>query len=185
MPSIARSRAGRVASLLLSASVFAALAAGTTGCPKRPPKTTPTPEETATPAPTPTPVDDDTLLREGGGTPPGGDMACGDAAVYFELDSSALGADSGEVLKQIVSCLGANAGWRVSVEGHADERGETRYNIALADRRARTVADYLKNAGVDAKRVSAVSYGEEKPADPGHDESAWSKNRRVEFRILK
>jgi peptidoglycan-associated lipoprotein len=112
-------------------------------------------------------------------------LGCGDTPVYFELDSSSLTADSTAVVKGVVSCLTSNAAWKVTVEGHADERGGTQYNIALGERRARAVADYLKNAAIDKSRVSTVSFGEEKPADPSHNEAAWAKNRRVEFRILK
>jgi peptidoglycan-associated lipoprotein len=67
------------------------------------------------------------------------------------------------------------------VEGHADERGTNEYNLALGERRAKTVQDYLANLGVKAGRLNLISYGEEKPAVDGHDESAFSKNRRVEF----
>ena len=172
---------------MVFSSLALAMAAGTTGCPKKP-KTTPTPEETpATPTPQPTATQslDDAMRNGVDDTTADLTSACGDSAVYFELDSSALTADSTTVVKQVVSCLSSNAGWKVTVEGHADERGGTQYNLALGERRARTVADYLKNAGVEGSRVSTVSFGEEKPADTGHNEASWAKNRRVEFRITK
>ena len=67
------------------------------------------------------------------------------------------------------------------IEGHCDERGTNEYNMALGDRRARSARDFLVNLGVDASRISTVSYGEEKPADPGKTEEAWAKNRRAQF----
>lgn len=180
-----KSPARRVLGLVVFVSCALAMAAGTSGCPKKPPKATPTPEETATPTPAPTASLDD-VMRDGvPDKPDEATLGCGDTPVYFELDSSALAAESTAVVKAVVSCLVSNKGWKVTVEGHADERGGTQYNLALGERRARTVADYLKNAGVEGNRVSTVSFGEEKPADAGHTEAAWSKNRRVEFRIAK
>ena len=181
--SVRKSSSRRAFGLLLFVSAALALAAGTTGCPKKP-KATPTPEPSPTATATP---DLDTVMREGVPTPEGEGVTvgCGDTPVYFELDSSALTEESTAVVKGVVSCLTANTGWKVTVEGHADERGGTQYNLALGERRARGVADYLKNAGVESGRVSTVSFGEEKPADPGHDEAAWAMNRRVEFRIQK
>lgn len=68
---------------------------------------------------------------------------------------------------------------RIIIEGHTDERGTPEYNIALGERRARSVARYMQNLGVDVNQLSIVSYGEEKPVDPGHAESSWQKNRRA------
>jgi peptidoglycan-associated lipoprotein len=73
---------------------------------------------------------------------------------------------------------------RIRVEGHADERGETEYNLALGDKRARSVKKYLEDLGVTSDRMEVVSYGEEKPAVVGSNEEAWSKNRRAEFVIV-
>lgn len=67
------------------------------------------------------------------------------------------------------------------IEGHCDERGTNEYNMALGDRRARSARDFLVNLGVDASRISTVSYGEEKPASLGKTEEAWAKNRRAQF----
>ena len=75
--------------------------------------------------------------------------------------------------------LRSNPDARVVIEGHTDERGTPEYNIALGERRARSVARYMQNLGVDINQMSVVSYGEEKPVDPGHNESAWSQNRRA------
>ena len=68
---------------------------------------------------------------------------------------------------------------RIIIEGHTDERGTPEYNIALGERRARAVARYMQNLGVDVNQLSIVSYGEEKPVDPGHTENSWQKNRRA------
>jgi len=105
------------------------------------------------------------------------------ATVYFGFDSSELGDDARAVLKRNADWLNANARWNVVVQGHCDERGTIEYNIALGDRRARTVRDYLGSLGVAANRVRVVSYGEERPADPGHGEASWARNRRAEFVI--
>ena len=69
----------------------------------------------------------------------------------------------------------------IVIEGHCDERGTREYNLALGERRAQAVQSYLTSAGVRASQIDTVSYGEERPEDPGHDESAWSKNRRAEM----
>lgn len=180
-----KSPARRALGLVVFVSAALAIAGGTSGCPKKPPKATPTPEETATPTATPTP-DLDAAMRDGVPTPTDSvTLGCGDTPVYFELDSSAMSAESTAVVKGVVSCLTGNPSWKVTVEGHADERGGTQYNLALGERRARSVAEYLRNAGIDKARVSSVSFGEEKPADAGHTDAAWAKNRRAEFRIAK
>jgi peptidoglycan-associated lipoprotein len=73
----------------------------------------------------------------------------------------------------------------VVAEGHCDERGAAEYNLALGDRRARAAVDYLVSIGIPPNRFSVVSYGAELPADPSHNESAWSKNRRVYLRVAR
>src|SRR5947207_1296549 len=74
--------------------------------------------------------------------------------------------------------LKAHPQYSLLIEGHSDERGTEQYNLALGDRRANTAKEYLATLGVDSSRMRTVSYGEERPFDPGHDESAWAKNRR-------
>ena len=71
--------------------------------------------------------------------------------------------------------------WQVTIEGHCDERGTAEYNLALGERRATAARTYLLSLGVSADRIKIVSYGKEFPFDPGHDEAAWSKNRRAHF----
>ena len=73
----------------------------------------------------------------------------------------------------------ASSGKRVVIEGHCDERGTREYNLALGERRANTVRRYLMSRGVSSSQIEVVSYGEERPADYGHNESAWSRNRRA------
>lgn len=99
--------------------------------------------------------------------------------VYFNYNSDQIQDQYVGVLQANAKYLRSNPDARVVVEGHTDERGTPEYNIALGERRARSVARYLQNLGVDVNQISVVSYGEEKPVDPGHDESAWSKNRRA------
>ena len=73
--------------------------------------------------------------------------------------------------------------WRVTIEGHADERGTSEYNLALGERRAAAVRSYLVSLGIGGDRLTTLSYGEEFPFDAGHNESAWAKNRRAYFQI--
>jgi peptidoglycan-associated lipoprotein len=84
------------------------------------------------------------------------------------------------VLNQQAQFLQANPSARVAIAGHTDERGSREYNLALGERRAKAAQAYLATSGVSASRMEAISYGEDQPADPGHDESAWAKNRRAE-----
>ncbi|HYS43726.1 MAG TPA: OmpA family protein, partial [Geobacteraceae bacterium] len=74
---------------------------------------------------------------------------------------------------------------KIQIEGHCDERGSDEYNLALGEKRAKAALNYLVTLGVPAARLSFISYGKEKPADPGHDDAAWAKNRRDEFAIVK
>jgi peptidoglycan-associated lipoprotein len=84
------------------------------------------------------------------------------------------------VIKAQAASLAGNAK-KVTLEGHADERGTREYNLSLGERRAKSVAEVLKANGISADRIKLVSFGEDRPAMEGHDESAWAKNRRVEF----
>lgn len=103
---------------------------------------------------------------------------------YFDYDSYNLRSDAREALKENAAWLKKNRSVNVQIEGHCDERGTTEYNLALGERRANTARDYLVRLGVSKSRLSVISYGEERPADPGHDEAAWSRNRRASFVIL-
>ena len=103
--------------------------------------------------------------------------------IYFEFDKSDLLAESQEVLRGKAEYLKDNPDILVIIEGHCDERGTNEYNLALGDRRASSAKDFLVNLGLAGSRLTCVSYGEERPADPGHDEEAWAKNRRAHFTI--
>ncbi|MDA8011337.1 MAG: OmpA family protein [Gammaproteobacteria bacterium] len=101
--------------------------------------------------------------------------------IYFDYDSSFLSELGEAVSNAHARNLGGDANARVILEGHADERGTREYNLALAEDRAKTVADVLQALGVDGARIEVVSYGEERPAAAGSNEAAWSQNRRVEI----
>ena len=99
--------------------------------------------------------------------------------VYFGFDSSELDTDSQTVLDRQAAFLNVNPTFVVIVEGHADERGTREYNLALGDRRAVAVRDYLLAKGLNAARIRTVSYGKERPVIEGSNDTAWSKNRRA------
>jgi peptidoglycan-associated lipoprotein len=101
--------------------------------------------------------------------------------IYFAFDSSALSPEAQAILRQKAEWLRKNPGVSVSIEGHCDERGTTEYNLALGDRRAWAVKSFLTNLGIPGNRLTTISFGDERPADPGHDEYAWAKNRRAQF----
>ena len=97
---------------------------------------------------------------------------------FFGYDEATLNADAQASLSASATWLKQNPRYNMLIEGHTDERGTEQYNLALGDRRAAIVRDYLITLGVDAGRIRTVSYGEERPFDPGHNEAAWAKNRR-------
>ncbi len=111
------------------------------------------------------------------------EMALNFSRVFFEFDKSELNASSKAALDSNAAIMGKKIDIKVEIQGHADERGTTDYNLALGTRRAMAVADYLKAKGVSPARFKVVSYGEERPLVSGSSESAWSQNRRAEFRI--
>ncbi|UUM29698.1 peptidoglycan-associated lipoprotein Pal [Vibrio japonicus] len=99
--------------------------------------------------------------------------------IYFAFDNSTIAADYEEMLEAHAAYLSKNSSLRVTVEGHADERGTPEYNIALGERRATAVAKYLQALGVQADQISIVSYGEEKPLLLGQSNDVYAKNRRA------
>lgn len=103
--------------------------------------------------------------------------------INFEFDKSDLLAESQEILRGKAEYLKDNPDVLVIIEGHCDERGTNEYNLALGDRRASSAKAFLVNLGIAGSRLTSVSYGEERPADPGHDDDAWAKNRRAHFTI--
>jgi len=102
------------------------------------------------------------------------------APVLFDYDSARIRPSEESKLEAVAAYLKANPG-KLVIEGHCDERGTAEYNRALGERRALAARDELVKLGIDASRISTISYGSERPADPGHDEAAWAKNRRCEF----
>ena len=103
--------------------------------------------------------------------------------IYFEFDSSALLTPAQDTLTRKAEYLRDNPDLRVIIEGHCDERGTDEYNLALGDRRANSAKSFLVDLGISPSRLITISYGEERPLDPRHNEEAWAKNRRCEFVI--
>ncbi len=101
--------------------------------------------------------------------------------VYFALDSSAIDGEARAIVEAHASYLAANPQIRLALEGHCDERGTREYNLALGERRAQAVEKLMRVLGVAGNRVTTVSFGEEKPVDADHNESAWRQNRRAEI----
>jgi peptidoglycan-associated lipoprotein len=104
-------------------------------------------------------------------------------SVYFAYDKYNLSDDAIRTLSANGAALVENPSITVRIEGHCDERGTDEYNLALGEKRALATRDFLVNFGIDKSRISIVSYGEERPVDPGHNEEAWKKNRRAAFVI--
>lgn len=103
--------------------------------------------------------------------------------IYFDFDKYDLRPDARTALDRKVTFLNQNSSVRSQIEGHCDERGTNEYNLALGERRANAAKQYLTTAGISAGRLSTISYGEERPLDPGHNEAAWARNRRAHFVI--
>jgi peptidoglycan-associated lipoprotein len=105
--------------------------------------------------------------------------------IYFDYDLADLKPEAQTILEKKAKFLTDNTSYSIRIEGNCDERGTNEYNIALGDRRADAAKKFLNSLGISAERISTISYGEEKPVDTGHDESAWSQNRRDEFKIVR
>jgi peptidoglycan-associated lipoprotein len=152
--------------------LVAFLAAG--GCSSKPPVVEEQPPIAEEPPPPPPPPP---VVEE----PPPPPKEIVFKTVYFDFDKYNLRSDAKEMLKVNVQTLKDNPEVSVLIEGHCDERGTVEYNLALGERRANASKQYLLDMGIAAARVRTISYGEERPADPGHDEAAWAKNRRAAF----
>lgn len=104
--------------------------------------------------------------------------------VYFDFDKSNVKPSEVPKIEKVGAAMKNYAGKALRVEGHCDERGTEEYNRALGERRAQSVREFLVKQGVDAQLIDTISYGEDRPVDPGHTAEAWSKNRRAEFILL-
>ncbi len=98
---------------------------------------------------------------------------------FFDFDDYSLRQDAKSALENDAKYLEKNSGVGVVIEGHCDERGSVEYNLALGEKRARAARDFLVSYGIQGGRLTTISYGKERPFEPGHDESAWAKNRRA------
>ncbi|PKN51235.1 MAG: peptidoglycan-associated lipoprotein [Deltaproteobacteria bacterium HGW-Deltaproteobacteria-13] len=101
--------------------------------------------------------------------------------IYFDFDKYNLRDEDKKMLKEHADWLMKNEAYRIRIEGNCDERGSEKYNMALGQRRADAAKNYLVKMGVNKKRISTISYGKDRPVDPGHDEAAWAKNRNDHF----
>jgi peptidoglycan-associated lipoprotein len=174
--------------MLLAAAAFAA-ACGGKSAPEQPaPESNPAP---APEQPAPEPVDDsaerDRLERERMAREAAeknrtvaSDLA---AMINFDYDQAQVRSADQETLDRKAAILLANPNVKLRIAGHADERGSDEYNLALGNRRAAAAKRYLENKGVDASRLEVISYGEERPLNPGSDETAYAQNRRDEFEV--
>ncbi len=179
----------RASSLLL----LLAATAVASGCGGKKPVEEPAPQPAPAPAPTPTALPQDNsaerdrlekerLEREAlqRRTAVGADLA---AMINFEYDQAAVRSADEATLDRKAAILQANPTVRLTISGHADERGSDEYNLALGNRRAGAAKRYLQNKGIEGSRLDVVSYGEERPLNPGHDEAAYAQNRRDEFQV--
>ncbi len=104
--------------------------------------------------------------------------------IHFDFDKSDLKPEARDILSQKAGLLRQRPSVTIRIEGHCDEWGTEEYNLALGERRASAAKGYLVNAGIDAGRISTISYGKERPLDTSHNREAWAKNRRGEFHIV-
>ena len=164
----------KTATLLATAALI-----GLAGCAKKPPKQLPPapPSETTTTTTTTPPV------AENNGPTPGSRAdfvaQAGSDTVHFATDSSDIDSEATGILTKQAAWLAKFPNVRVTIEGHCDERGTREYNLALGDRRANAAKNFLVNAGVNAARISVISYGKERPVATGSDEESWAQNRRA------
>ncbi|HET9464687.1 MAG TPA: OmpA family protein [Gemmatimonadales bacterium] len=173
--------------MLLAAAAFA-VACGGQPAPEEP---APEPTPVAEPAPAPEPVDDsaerermerERVAREAEerSRAVAADLA---AMINFDYDQAVVRQADQATLDRKAVILNANPNVKLRISGHADERGSDEYNLALANRRAAAAKRYLENKGVDGSRLDVISYGEERPLNPGSDETAYAQNRRDEFEV--
>jgi peptidoglycan-associated lipoprotein len=104
--------------------------------------------------------------------------------IHFGYDKYEIRGEDEEILKENAAFLKKNPKMKIQIEGHCDERGTAEYNLALGERRANHTKKYLVSLGITSDRISTISYGEERPLDPGHNDGAWGKNRRAHIVVL-
>ena len=185
----------------MALALFAAVVVS--GC-RRTPETVPTPTDTTPPAPTPTcdaaclqrradsiaavNAENERRAREAEANARAAAVArmkaALEATIYFDYDAAEIRGDAKAALDSKLPILRADPGIQIRISGHADERGSDQYNDALGQQRAAAAKRYLTDNGIDGARISIVSFGEQRPATTGSDESAWSLNRRAEFEII-
>lgn len=166
--------------LLCVLALVAVCAVSVSGCAHKKPALPVNPTDTTPPpTPTPTPAVRDTVQDQHPGQVTEEVAALSD--VNFDLDSSDLSDEAKTTLSANGAYLLKHPEVSISIEGHCDERGTVEYNLALGERRAQSAKDFLVSYGIADGRISTISYGKEQPLDPGHDESAWAKNRRAHF----
>ena len=185
----------RHSAVIVVSVLVAALAAGACGK-KKPPVARPTPPTAGGGTTTTAPPEPPTPVRETAPIPPepkitDDPLVSGDLdainknspfqPVFFLLDSFAIEGPAQQALTANAEILKKYPSWVITIEGHCDERGTAEYNLALGEKRALAARSYLLSLGIPADRLRTVSYGKEFPFDPGHDESAWLKNRRAHF----
>ncbi len=168
-----------IVGLLLASFIIAGCSSSGTSDEPAPPQE-PVEETRAPAAPVDDGADDDSSDFDGNGNPINrrtGQLL--DRVFYFDYDKSVLKPADLAALELHAQILRRNPDKSVVLEGHCDERGTREYNLALGERRSDAVRSFLMSAGVSSRQLESVSYGEEQPADPGHDESAWARNRRA------
>jgi len=105
--------------------------------------------------------------------------------IYFDYDKFNVKPEYRGTLNKVADWLKKNPDYKVRIEGNCDERGTAEYNLALGEKRANSAKDYLAKLGIDKAKINTISYGKEKPVDPGHNEEAWAKNRNAHFVVYK
>ena len=175
-------RPSSILTLLAAATLVAAC--GKKPAPEQPaPQPTPAAQEAPPPPPPPARNDDaERRAREAAAAAAKLRTELADM-IHFDFDKADVRTSDQGILDRKAAILGPNTAVRVRIAGHCDERGSDEYNLALGNRRAAAAKRYLTGKGVDEGRLDVVSYGKERPLDPGHTEDAWAKNRRDEFEI--
>ncbi len=138
-------------------------------------------KEVKAPSEQTTPVQESTLNENANKTLSKEQLQASLEKIYFGFDSAELDDTARATLAKDSGLLQKNSAVKVRIEGNCDERGSAEYNLALGEKRAKAAEKYLETMGIPAANMSTISYGKEKPADPGHDEAAWAKNRRDEL----